>query len=178
MFRTRYRQKFGDRLIVGISWMGGTGAVRNVRSIPLVGWSPILRQPGAAFVNLQYGDCMAELAAVKAALGADVFHDPTVDPLKDLDSFAAQTAAMDLVISIDNSTVHMAGALDVPVWVMLPAVPDWRWLLGRSDSPWYSSIRLFRQSKRGEWSDVLAAVGRQLADLTGAQLSARGVSQG
>jgi tetratricopeptide (TPR) repeat protein len=169
MFRTRYCQKFASKLVVGISWMGGTGAVRKVRSIPLIEWSAILANPDAAFVNLQYGDCAEELGAVQVALGAEVFHDPAVDPLKDLDSFAAQTAAMDLVISIDNSTVHMAGALDVPVWVMLPAVPDWRWLLGRSDSPWYSSVRLFRQSERGDWSDVFAAVGRQLAQASAAR---------
>jgi len=166
MFRTRYRQRLGDRLIVGISWLGGTGAVRRARSIPLIEWSAILRQPNVGLVNLQYGDCTAELTAVEDAIGAEVAQDHTVDPLKDLDAFAAQTAAMDLVISIDNSTVHMAGALDVPVWIMLPAVPDWRWLLGRSDSPWYASARLFRQETRGDWAPVIATVARELEQLS------------
>jgi tetratricopeptide (TPR) repeat protein len=173
-FRTRYRERFGDRPTVGISWMGGTGIARSVRSIPLAEWSPILRQPGAAFVNLQYGDCAAELATVSDALGVEIFQDSAVDPMKDLDGFAAQTAALDLVISIDNSTVHMAGALGIPVWVMLPTVPDWRWLLGRSDTPWYSSARLFRQANRGEWGGVLAAVSRELAYLSGAQTARHG----
>ena len=72
------------------------------------------------------------------------------------------TAAMDLVISIDNSTVHMAGALNVPVWALLPVVPDWRWMLGRSDSPWYASARLFRQPAAGEWTPVIDSVAREL----------------
>ena len=165
-YRTRYRQWFGDRLIVGISWLGGTGAVRRVRSIALIEWSAILRQPDLGFVNLQYGDCSAELTAVKEAIGVEVAQDHTVDPLKDLDAFAAQTAAMDLVISVDNSTVHMAGALDVPVWIMLPAVPDWRWLLGRLDSPWYASARLFRQETRGDWAPVIATVAQELEQLS------------
>jgi hypothetical protein len=134
----------------------------RVRSIPLAAWAPILAQPAFGFVNLQYGDCRADLEAVRRDLGVEILHDESVDPLKNLDDFAAQTAAMDLVISIDNSTVHMAGALNVPVWVMLPAVPDWRWMLDRSDSPWYPSVRLFRQATAGEWTPVIARVAKEL----------------
>ncbi|NJO35361.1 MAG: tetratricopeptide repeat protein [Rhodospirillales bacterium] len=132
--RHRYRDRLGDRPLVGVSWRGGSGEARNIRSIPLAAWSPILNQREFGFVNLQYGDCRADLAAVQGQTGVEVLHDERVDPLKSLDDFAAQTAAMDLVISIDNSTVHMAGALNVPVWAMLPFVPDWRWLLHRNDS--------------------------------------------
>jgi ADP-heptose:LPS heptosyltransferase len=142
-----------------------------------VGWSPILKQREFGFINLQYGDCRADLAAAQSHLGVGVLHDDTVDPLKSLDDFAAQTAAMDVVISIDNSTVHMAGALDVPVWAMLPVVPDWRWLLHRSDSPWYSSVRLFRQTKHGEWPPVLEAVADGLRRLdAGKRQAPRGAS--
>ena len=164
LLRDRYRRRFGDRLIVGISWMGGTGAVRRVRSIPLMEWSAILSQPGVGWVSLQYGDHADELAAVRNAFGVDVFLDQAVDPLQDLDAFAAQTAAMDLVISIDNSTVHMAGALDVPVWIMLPKVPDWRWLLERSHSHWYPSARLFRQTMPADWTPAITAVANALAE--------------
>jgi hypothetical protein len=166
--RSRYRQRFGGRPVIGISWRGGSGDTAQARSTALTAWMPLLRQHGLAFVNLQYGDCRAELAAVQNQAGVEVFHDETVDPLKDLDGFAAQTAAMDLVISIDNSTVHMAGALGVPVWVLLPAVPDWRWMLGRSDSPWYSSVRLFRQPAAGAWTPVIDTVARELGRLFGA----------
>jgi Flp pilus assembly protein TadD len=160
--RRRYRMRLGERPLVGISWRGGLGEAGRLRSIPLTAWSPILNQREFGFVNLQYGDCRADLAAVRSELGVEVLHDDVVDPLKSLDDFAAQTAAMNVVISIDNSTVHMAGALDVPVWAMLPVVPDWRWLLHRSDSPWYPSVRLFRQIKHGEWPPVLEAVADEL----------------
>ena len=161
-FRSRYRERFGDRPVVGISWRGGTGKAAPVRSIALTAWAPILEQRAFGFVNLQYGDCRTDLEAVGRDLGVEILHDESVDPLKNLDDFAAQTAAMDLVVSIDNSTVHMAGALNVPVWAMLPAVPDWRWMLDRSDSPWYPSVRLFRQATAGEWTPVIERVAEEL----------------
>jgi TPR repeat/Tetratricopeptide repeat len=160
--RKRYRERFGGRPVVGISWRGGSGEVAQVRSIALADWAPTLAFRECGFVNLQYGDCRAELASVRRDIGVEIFHDESVDPLKSLDDFAAQTAAMDLVLSIDNSTVHMAGALNVPVWALLPAVPDWRWMLGRTDSPWYSSVRLFRQQAAGEWAAVISLVALEL----------------
>ena len=84
------------------------------------------------------------------------------DPLKDLDGFAAQIAALDLVISVDNSTVHMAGALGVPVWVLLPYVSEWRWLQARGDSLWYSTVKLFRQSSASDWKSVIIEVSKEL----------------
>ena len=76
---------------------------------------------------------------------------------------AAQVAAMDLVISIDNSTVHMAGALGVPVWVLLPYAPNWRWLLDREDSPWYPSALLIRQPRADSWDLVIETVRQRLS---------------
>jgi ADP-heptose:LPS heptosyltransferase len=73
-----------------------------------------------------------------------------------MDRFASQVAAMDLVITIDNSTAHLAGALGVPVWLLLPFSADWRWLLARSDSPWYPTMRIFRQSEAGDWPSVVS----------------------
>ena len=70
-----------------------------------------------------------------------------------LDDFAAQISALDLIISIDNSTVHMAGVLGKKVWTLLPYVPDWRWMLDREDTLWYPTMKLFRQSKIGDWQD-------------------------
>jgi ADP-heptose:LPS heptosyltransferase len=69
---------------------------------------------------------------------------------------------MDLVISVDTSVAHLSGALGVPTWVLLPYIPDWRWLLGRRDSPWYQSLRLYRQAEDRSWMPVIAAV---MADL-------------
>jgi len=88
--------------------------------------------------------------------------DTSVDQLSDIDTFAAQVAAMDLVITIDNSTAHIAGGLGVPVWVMLPFHSDWRWLIQGERSVWYPSMRLFRQSKPGDWISVVQDVTRAL----------------
>jgi ADP-heptose:LPS heptosyltransferase len=71
---------------------------------------------------------------------------------------------LDLIITADTSVAHLAGALGRPVWICLPAAPEWRWMLERSDSPWYGSARLFRQPKVGEWESVFAEVARALAE--------------
>ncbi len=78
--------------------------------------------------------------------GTGIVVDRSVDQFVSIDRFAAQIAAMDLVITIDNSTAHLAGALGIPTWVLLPFAPDWRWQLDRDDSPWYPAMRLFRQA--------------------------------
>jgi ADP-heptose:LPS heptosyltransferase len=91
--------------------------------------------------------------------------DEKVDPLRDLESFAAQVAAMDLVVSVDNSTVHLAGALGVEVWTMLPTVPDWRWGLEGDRTRWYPTMRLFRQEQRGKWEPTISRVAGELTSL-------------
>jgi len=87
--------------------------------------------------------------------------------MADLDAFAAQVAAMDLIISVSNTTVHMSGALGVPAWVMLNTVPLPCWLLEGDDNPWYPSVRLFRQSQAGVWTDVIGCVGDALRAFAG-----------
>src|SRR6202008_3970884 len=82
--------------------------------------------------------------------------------IEDFADTAAIMSSLDLIISSDTSTVHLAGALGKPVWILLHVVPDWRWMLDRSDSPWYPTARLFRQPKRGDWAAVVAEVGREL----------------
>ena len=100
---------------------------------------------------------------LRERLGVEIYHDASIDPLTSLDDFAAQVAAMDLVISIDNTTVHMAGALGTPVWTLLPVVPDWRWRMHGSESLWYRSMTLFRQPARGVWEPLFEEVGKALA---------------
>jgi ADP-heptose:LPS heptosyltransferase len=84
------------------------------------------------------------------------------EELKDFMDTAGLVANMDLVISVDTSVAHLAGALGKPLWVLLPFSPDWRWLLEREDSPWYSSARLFRQPKLGDWESVITRVSQEL----------------
>jgi Flp pilus assembly protein TadD len=159
------RDSYGtDAMLVGISWRSGNGQEGAKRSLPLARWGPILRTPGLRFVSLQYGEHAEEIAVVRETLEADVLCDDSVDPLEDMDRFAAQVAAMDLVISVDNSTVHMAGALGRPTWVLLPFVPDWRWQAEGTRTFWYESVRLIRQNQVGNFASVVEAVACELRE--------------
>jgi hypothetical protein len=156
-------QSLPDGLRVGISWKGGKDPrSRKMRSVVLEQWKDILLLKGITFINLQYGECKVEIMEAKENLNAVIYDWTDADPLQDLDNFAAQIAALDLVISVDNATVHMAGALGVPVWALLPYSPNWRWLLNRNDSPWYPTMRLFRQPSPGDWATVMKKVSQEL----------------
>jgi hypothetical protein len=157
----------GDGIKIGISWRGGsTDKTRRQRSTSLEQWLEILRMPGAHFINLQYGDSEQELRAIRATPGISIADWEDIDPLANLDDFAALIASLDLVISIDNATVHMAGALGTPTWVLQPYVPDWRWFIILENSPWYPSLRYFRQPAPGDWDAAFAGIVRQLRELT------------
>jgi tetratricopeptide (TPR) repeat protein len=139
---------------VGVAWSGNPahGNDRN-RSIALALFRQLAAQP-CCFVNLQPQVRDSDRAALAAWPGlVDVGAQ-----LRDFADTAALLAALDLVITVDTSVAHLAGALGRPVWVLLPHCPDWRWLLERTDSPWYPSARLYRQASRGDWAPVLAAV--------------------
>jgi tetratricopeptide (TPR) repeat protein len=159
-------KKIGDSIKVGISWRGGKKAqVRLKRSTTLEQWARLLSIKEASFINLQYGDCTAELHEVHEKLGITVYDWEDADSLKDLDGFAAEIAALDLVVSVDNATVHMAGSLGVPVWTLLPFVCDWRWMIDFEDTPWYPTMRLFRQPAPGDWNSVMEKVSEELQKL-------------
>jgi Flp pilus assembly protein TadD len=145
-------EALGPGLNVGLSWRGGVETLNRARrSLPLEAWAPILEVPGVHWINLQHGDARNE-AADSAAPLRDW---PDVAPVADLDYLAAQIAALDLVISVDNSTVHLAGALGTPAWVLLPHVPDWRWQMAGTTTAWYRSMRLFRQDASRQWDRVV-----------------------
>lgn len=146
---------------IGFSWRGGTRKTRaDLRSLQFADCLPLLRSAPCTFVCLQRGDCGEELAAARAA-GVTVQHWP--EALENLEENAALIAALDLVISVDNTTVHLAGALGRPCWAMLASMPDWRYGIEGDSMPWYPSLRLFRQSRGGGWPTVVAAVMRELA---------------
>jgi Flp pilus assembly protein TadD len=164
MLRSEYK-KDGDPLLVGISFRSGNSQEGPKRSVDLTHWGPILNVAGARFVSLQYGARSGELQAAYDRFGIEVLKDEKVDPLVNLESFAAQVAAMDLVISVDNSTVHFAGAMGIDVWTMLPCEPDWRWGLKGNRTRWYSTMRLFRQEQRGKWEPVISKLAGELNSL-------------
>jgi tetratricopeptide (TPR) repeat protein len=170
LWRRRY-EELGEGLKIGISWKGGSKpSVRLARSTVLGQWTELFSVPGIHFVNLQYGDCGGELGEAREKMGVTIHDREDADPLKDLDGFAAQIAALDLVVSVDNSTVHLAGALGIPVWTLLPFACDWRWMREFEDTPWYKSVRLFRQKQPGDWNTVFGQIVSVLTQykLTGA----------
>jgi len=154
--------RLGGRLCVGVSWRGGgTTTSRRKRSTTLEQWSVILSVPGVRFVSLQYGDCDAELAEHADQGGVTLHRWSDFNPRDDLDDLAALSATLDLVVSVDNSTAHLAGAAGAPLWLLLPRAADWRWLVGRSDSAWYPSAELFREDAGG-WPALLNSVAEKL----------------
>jgi hypothetical protein len=148
-------------LKIGISWhCDPDHPVRN-RRIPLAFFSGIARTRGARVYSLQFGAGREQLHELRESL-------PIVDlgdRLGDFHNTAAIVKNLDLVITCDSAPAHVAGALGVPVWVALPFAPDWRWMLDRSDTPWYPTMRLFRQRRAGEWQDVFDEIERALTQL-------------
>jgi tetratricopeptide (TPR) repeat protein len=162
-WRVRLRD-LGPGSKVGISWRGGTVHTRSrLRSIELAQLLPLLRTPGARFVSLQYGDCGDELARLARDHGVTVEHWP--DALADYDQTAALVSAFDLVISVQTAAVHLAGALGRPVWALVPAVAEWRYMEKGSDNPWYPSLRVFRQQAPFSWQATVDNVAVELARL-------------
>lgn len=150
---------------IGISWRGGfVRTRRHLRSIGIEQWLPVLQVPGAVFVSLQYTDCAAELEALRARQGIDVHH--WQEAIEDYEETAALAGALDLVVSVCTALVHLTGALGRPAWVLVPAVPEWRYLREGERMPWYPSVRLFRQERVGEWGEAIGRVAGLLHDFT------------
>ena len=161
--RERYKAG-GGGLLVGISWNSKNKRIGDKKSLPLLSLSPLAGIPGVQLVDLQYGDTRAERNAFAADTGVEILHDDSIDQMADLDAFGAQVSAMDLVVTVSNTTAHFAGALGVPTWVMVNSTPLPCWLLDRDDSPWYPSATLFRQALGGEWTDVIKHIVNRLRD--------------
>jgi len=135
------------------------------REFPPAMWDELLSSPGCHFINLQYGEVDEDLAGVFERTGVNVFNDDAVDPLTSAEDWFAQIAALDHVISVDNSTIQVSGSLGIPTWTLLSKVPEWRFGLNRLDHLWHPSIRIFRQHKKGEWELLMSEVAFTFASL-------------
>jgi tetratricopeptide (TPR) repeat protein len=151
-------------LKVGIAWQGNPNNQGDLyRSCPLKYFEMLANVEGVRLISLQKGPGSEQVPSSGAF--------PVLDLSDRLDREASfiDTAAvimnLDLVIAVDSAVAHLAGALGVPVWLLLPFVPDWRWLLERSDSPWYPTMRLFRQAQLGNWQEVFRSAAAALGDL-------------
>ena len=153
----KWRERLADSssLKIGLAWAGGTTHKDDrARSMPLATLAPLAEAPGVQFYSLQVGPAAVQAKTPPAGLA---LHDFSAD-LQDFADTAALIENLDLVISVDTAVAHLAGALGKPVWTLLPFSADWRWLTQRDDSPWYPSMRLFRQSRRSNWEDVVHRV--------------------
>jgi tetratricopeptide (TPR) repeat protein len=165
VLKAKYQDQFGDSVRIGLSWRSGNPRFGAAKSIMLADLKPVFAHSNITFVDLQYGNTDDERASFSREHGFEIHRDPVIDAKADLDGFAAQVAAMDLVITASNTAAHIAGALAVPCWTLLPAGPGllWYWFLDRGDSPWYPSLRLFRQGSPGNWTAVAQQVSEALS---------------
>ena len=163
-----WKQKLSSRdLKVGLVWAGNPSHKKDrSRSIELGRFEALAKIPGLRLYGLQKGD-----AALQAEEIADIMEIHNFGhKFYDFSDTAAVIANLDLVVSVDTAVAHLAGSMGKPIWLMLPYVPDWRWMLNRDDSPWYPTMRLFRQPEKGDWDTVL----RRVASELGAIVSSRG----
>lgn len=163
-----WRERLGTLpgLKVGLNWQGHAGAETQAwirgRSFPLACAAPLARLPGVSLVSLQKGAAAGQRGEVSFGDALAQLTDPSDTGPAAMMETAALVSGLDLVITSDTAVAHLAGALGARVWVLLHYDPDWRWLLERSDSPWYPTMRLFRQHAPGDWTEVLERVADQL----------------
>jgi hypothetical protein len=147
---------------VGIAWQGNPHHQWDRhRSIPLAFFEPLARVRGVRLISLQRGDGLEQLKRLRKRDSLVVFETESDDFMET----ACLMAGLDLVVTVDTAVAHLAGALGRPVWVPLAAISDWRWLFGHDESPWYPTMRLFRQEQLGNWQPVLRWMARALRRL-------------
>ena len=162
--RARY-SSLGDGIKVGISWKSGNPIVGHERSVPIDFWNGIFNVRGCHFISLQYGDISQDLERVFNATGIRIFRDNLVDPINNAEAWFSQVAALDHVISVDNSTIQVSGSLGIPTWTILSNVPEWRFGLDRSNHLWHPSVRVYRQKIRDEWGPVMKSIASDLSSI-------------
>ncbi len=158
------------KLKMGLVWAGGSLHQKDhLRSASLAHFAPLLEIQEIAFYSLQIGPRAADLASLP-----NRFAIADLSPrLHDFADTAAAISQLDLVISVDTAVAHLVGALGRPIWTLLPYAPDWRWLLERGDTPWYPSMRLFRQTLQGDWTGVITRVTGALQSRPGVRSEGR-----
>ena len=151
-------------LKLGLAWSGNRlHQVNERRSLALAELEPVLRLPGVTFYSLQVDVPPRD----ESNLGRFPNLVDLRPRLRDFQDTAAMVAQLDLVLTVDTAVAHLAGALARPTWTLLAQAADWRWLLDRTDTPWYPTMRLFRQTEPGDWRPVVATLAAELIKLGG-----------
>jgi tetratricopeptide (TPR) repeat protein len=163
----RHRLQEGKKLLCGLSWASKNAETSAIKSLSLAALEPVLQVPGVRFVDLQYGDTADERQAITMATGVEVTHLNDIDNRNDINGLAALIDACDLIITVSNSTAHLAAALGKPTMILLAHhTPLWYWHLDSMTSPWYPSVTLLRQPKPGQWAPVVDNAARILSGIT------------
>jgi hypothetical protein len=157
--------RYGHR-VVGLSWKSQNAQCEKAKSAQLTDFEAVLRLPNCRFVDLQYGDTLIDRERAERALGVRVEHLDDIDNTRDIDGLAALISACDLVVTVSNTTAHLAGALGRPTFVMVPyGHPQlWYWFKDRDDSPWYPKLRVKRMHNGQPWADLIASHADEIAD--------------
>lgn len=154
----------GAKRLVGISWHTTNTNSSLYRNIALEHWTPLFKLKDIQFVSLQYSDHKTEIDAINKEYPGTILVDTSFDAYEDTAMLAAQIAAMDEVVTIQNATAHMAGGLGVPTTLLLSAASDWRWGMQRSDSRWYKSVKIIRQKTILQWLPVMREAAKKLSE--------------
>jgi len=155
--RRKYLDLANGRKIIGLSWSSG-GVRGRAKTPPLEAWQPLLNRDNVLFVSLQYAAAETDVVTLSKLAGKEIYVDPGVDQVNDIDAAAAQIAAVDATVTVSNSAAHLAGALGRPAATLLPSGYGgfWYWFRARTDSPWYPSTTLCRQTEPGDWQSAIA----------------------
>jgi tetratricopeptide (TPR) repeat protein len=161
-----WNRKIGERgLKIGICWQGSADRLDLDRSFPVTAFAPLSRLPHVRLISLQTGSGLEQLADLPEGLNVEHFDDTSDSGLRPFVVLAAMMANLDLVITTDTVVAHLAGAMGRPAWVVLKQIPDWRWGQQADTTPWYPTLRLFRQKKSGDWTRVFDAIHNALQAL-------------
>lgn len=160
----RSRLTQGGKLVCGLSWASKNAETGITKSLPLAGLLPVLNVPGVEFIDLQYGDTTQERQALSSETGITVRRLDEIDNKNDIDGLAALIMACDLVITVSNSTAHLAAALGKPVLILLAQhTPLWYWHIDGERSPWYPNATLLRQATQGDWIPTVERAAQRLS---------------
>ena len=161
------RNKFflNKKFKIGVSWKT-LNKKQQYRNIDLEKMLPILSNPNCGFINLQFGKFDEDIKNIKLKYGINIQTIKDIDNYNNIEDLAALINCLDLVITIQNSTAHLAAALGKNTWIMLVKNPRWHWLINKKKSLWYPAAKLFRQEKIGDWNTVIKSIGMDLKKIT------------
>jgi len=172
--RLRNTTRRNNHCVIGISWRSGNPQFGDHKTAKLEEFVPLLKNPKMKFVNLQYGDTKDEISTQRAKMNLEIQCVDEIDNTNDIDGLAALIGACDAVVTVSNTTAHIAGAMGKPVWIMIPYAQGrfWYWFMDRRDSPWYPEARICRQQPGQSWADLVESITPEIMEFA-AKLKAK-----